>query len=217
MIRRSIVLGLAGAVAAFACPAMAQTAPVPGNSVSCVYDYLSVEDREMALLLVAREIVDRGGFAETSPNVMAVDRLIEDAHQRCLDRFNWSIMRSRMSTDFALTAILGEALFQALESFGRPLSPLGDYYRENRGVLSARRKLDEGDGARLFAHLEANGWEDAQNGELDLALLYLETLIQKDQAARYFAMAGGATRQPTRHPPARARSFRAGKAVRGTP
>lgn len=190
----------------------AASQPQPGNSVRCVYDYMSDEDREIALLLLAREIVDGGRFRKTSPNVQAVDRLIGDAHEKCLSRYNWSVGRSNAATGYALTAILGEALVQALESYDRPLPVLDDFYQANRQLLSGRNDLSRPEQTRLSDHLKRNGWAEASEGELALAGLYVETLMLKDQAAREFNAAGGTSRQPTRRRPAPAR-----KAGRGKP
>lgn len=207
----------------FAAPAFAQTpppvavvqavpAPPPGNTVRCVFEYMSAEDREMALLLMAREIVDGGRFRKTSKNVQSVDRLIEEAHQKCLDRFNWSIGRSDASTGYALTAILSEALSQALDSFGKPMAPIIDYYTVNRAGLVGKSNLSGSQQDRFTGYLKDNGWEGAEAAELVIAKLFLETMLLKDQAQRQFNASGGTGRQPSRHPPARA-----GKAKRGKP
>ena len=204
--------GLAAAATLFAAPVTAQGQPLPGNTVSCVYDYMSAEDREIALLLIAREIVDGGRFGKASQNVQAVDRLIEEAHQKCLARFNWSIARSETATGFALTSILAEALGQAIESSGFPLGPLGDYYRENRLALTSKRDLTSADKQQFYARLKLSGWDKAREAELGLAVLYVETLMLKDRALRQFTAASGTGRQLIRSPKAPAR-----KAGRGKP
>lgn len=89
----------------------------------------------MALLLFAREIANGGRFRKGSPNVQAVDRLIEEAHEKCLARFNWSVARSDAATGYALAAVLVEALSQAIETFGYPIEPLNSYLAENRARL----------------------------------------------------------------------------------
>ena len=214
----AFVAALALAGPAFAqAPAPAPTlqaipAALPGNNVRCVYDYMSAEDREMALLLMAREIVDGGRFRKTSKNVQSVDRLIEEAHQKCLNRFNWSIGRSDAATGFALTAILSEALSQALESFDKPMGPVNDYYTTNRASFAGRNDLTPAEQTRFTAYLKEKGWEGSEASELAIAGLYLETLLLKDQAQRQFNAAGGTGRQPIRRPSARAK-----KAARGKP
>lgn len=209
---------------ALADPASAQVVPaappaaavpaqsLPANRVQCVYDYMSIEDREMALLLLAREIADGGRFRKTSPNVRAVDRLIEEAHEKCLARFNWSVARSDSATGFALAAILAEALGQALEAFGYPLAPLDAYLADNRAKLMAKGALEASDRDALSLYLEEKGWETAAEDELALAGLYLETRLLQDQAERRFGYFSGPSRKPIRQP-----TGRAGKAKRGKP
>lgn len=207
--------GQAGPVpaAAQAKPATAPaTAPLPGNRVQCVYEYMGTEDREMALLLLAREIADGGRFRKTSPNVMAVDRLIEEAHEKCLARFNWSVARSDAATGYALAAILAEALRQALDTFGYPVAPLETYWTDNRNRLAARNILAASDQDQLSAFLRERGWEAAEDDELSLAALYLETRLLQEQAERRFSYYSGPARKPIRKPP-----VRGGKAKRGKP
>jgi hypothetical protein len=213
-------LGIIGALTLWTVPAAAQSDPVPAlpvavplpsNAVNCVYDYMSAEDREMSLLLIAREIVDGGRFSKASKNVQAVDRLIEEAHQKCLARFNWSVARSDNATGFALTSILAEALGQALESFGHPPAPITDFFREDHGTLAGKRDFGKADQSRLKAYLADKGWGEVKEAEFGLARLYLETLMLRDEAERRFAVAGGTGSQPIRRPPPQTRKARRGK------
>ncbi|MBN8502067.1 MAG: hypothetical protein J0M19_13065 [Sphingomonadales bacterium] len=202
----------AGPIAAQAPAATTVAKPLPANSVDCVYGYMSDEDREMSLLLMAREIVDGGRFRKTSRNVQAVDRLIEEAHQKCLTRFKWSATRSGAATGYALTAILGEALDQALQVYGRPMAALNQFYTANRQSLAGRSDLTKPEEEKLAAHLKSNGWEEASAGEISLAGLYVETLMLKDQAAREFDARPRAARKPIPAQPVPAK-----KAARGKP
>lgn len=215
--RAPLVAGI-GIWSLISAPAAAQSAmpapapSVPGNTVSCAYDYMGPEDREMALLLIAREIVDGGKFSKTSPNVMAVDRLIAEAQEKCLDRFNWSIGRTESASGFALTSILTEALSQALASFELPVTPLGDYFAENRLLLSARKSMVLTDRLKLRGYLKERGWDKAREVDFAMAGLYVETLMLKGRAAALFSASGGTGHQVIRRPSSPAR-----KAGRGKP
>lgn len=226
-LQQCLGLALAGLALAAGSPASAQDAitpapaaapvvvpapPLPGNKVQCVYDYMSVEDREMALLLFAREIADGGRFRKTSPNVKAVDRLIEEAHEKCLARFNWSVARSDAAMGYALAEILAEALGQAIETFGYPIGPLDSYLTDNRTRLLGKGAMGTAEQDQLSLHLKENGWEKAAQDELALASLYLETRLLQVQAERRFGYYSGPARKPIRKQPARA-----GKAKRGKP
>lgn len=182
MIWRGIGTGLAGAGLMLAAPVQAQQAV---NTVSCAYDGMGREDREIALLLIAREFAQGGKFDLSSRNVTAVNELIAAAQQTCRKRFGWTARQSDAATNYALTAILGDALDQSLQAGGRSIAPLEQYYRENE---AARRSGKAGPGARLGSYLSANGWDGASEPELSLARLYIEILIGKDLARREFAL-----------------------------
>lgn len=219
---RLFLLAFSGLAALTSGPVFGQTAPAPAvvpaiakplppNSVSCVYDYMSEEDREISLLLIAREIVDGGSFRKTSKNVQGVDRLIEEAHRKCLARYNWSIGRSFSATDYALTAIMGEALDQAVVAVGYPVVPLGDFYRDNLPVFAGKSRLAPADQARLKEHLKAKGWDKATEPQLALAGFYVETMMLKAESQRRFNSFGGVGRQPIRRPPTPASKAKRGK------
>lgn len=189
MIWRGLCLGMAALLLPGAAVAAAQGAALSGNSVACIYDGMTPEDREIALLLISREIGAQGQFSDASPNVRAVNDLIEESHDKCLARYNWSVARSGAANSYALTALLGEALGQALEAAEKPLAPLEDFYRQQRKTLTGRYGLRAADRQRLLVFLRAQGWESADEARFDLAALYVETLLLKDQARRQFTAA----------------------------
>lgn len=199
MKRGHIIRAVAAVLALFAAPAAAQVASLR-NTVSCVHDSLSIEDREIALLLIAREIMDGTGFSQASPHVAAVERLVAEAHDRCLDRFNWSAMRSETASSYAITRLVGEALSQAIESYGLPRDPLEAFYTANRAQLARQPKLTEPDKARLQSYLTGHGWGEAEEGPRVMAALYIETRMLNETAAHLFAMAGGSGRRTRPRP-----------------
>lgn len=208
----ALALALApGAVRAQAVPSVA-AAPLPGNNARCVYDYMSDEDREMALLLFASEAIGGGKFRKTSKNVQIVDRLIEEAHEKCLDRFAWSIGRSEAAKNYALTAILGEGLRQVLMVDGFPVTKVDAYFAANRATLSRKDEIVGADKDRLNSWLIEQGWEADKSEMLTMAALYLETQMLLDKSERFFVYSGGTSRQPIRSRPSPAR-----KAKRGRP
>jgi hypothetical protein len=192
--------------------ALVAAAPLPGNNARCVYDYLSEEDREMALLLFASEAIGGGRFRKSSKNVQIVDRLIEEAHEKCLDRFAWSIGRSEAAKNYALTAILGEGLRQVLLVEAFPVTKVDAYFAANRAALSRKTEIEGADKNRLTSWLIEQGWDADKTDSLNMAALYLETQMLLDRTERFFASSGGTTRQTvkSRQSPAR-------KAKRGRP
>lgn len=192
--------------------AVVATAPLPGNNARCIYDYLSEEDREMALLLFASEAISGGKFRKSSKNVQIVDRLIEEAHEKCLDRFAWSVGRSESAKGYALTAILGEGLRQVLLVDGLPVAKVDAYFANNRAVLSRKTEIEGADKERLTSWLIAQGWDADRADTLNMAALYLETQMLLDRSERFFGYSGGAMRQSVK-----ARQSPARKAKRGRP
>lgn len=185
---RGIGLGAAACFMAWALPALAQGhgPPLPGNSASCIYESMPAEDREMALLLISREFASGGRFGQPSRNLETVNELIEESHQRCLSRFNWSLARSQAASGYALTALLGAALEQSLQSLELDVAPLEAFYRDNRAVLAGRDKLTAAQLQRLATFVTARGWTEPREAELALAGLFVESLMLKDQAQRQF-------------------------------
>lgn len=192
-------------------PAVTAAAPLPGNTARCVYDYMSDEDREMALLLFASEVIGGGKFRKSSKNVQIVDRLIEEAHDKCLDRFAWSIGRSESAKSYALTAILGEGLRQVLVVEGHPADIIGTYFTANRAALSQKDVIEGAEKDRLTKWLVAQGWDAKATDALNMAALYLETQMLLDRTQRFFGSSGGTARQSVKARPSPARKARRGR------
>lgn len=193
-------------------PATVAVAPLPGNTARCIYDYMSEEDREMALLLFASEAIAGGQFNKSSKNVKIVDRLIEEAHDMCLDLFAWSIGRSDSARSYALTAILGEGLRQVLVVDGHPVDKIDAYFAANRSALLDKHEIEGADKDQLTAWLIERGWDAEETAALKMAALYLETQMLLDKTQRLFVYSGGVSRQPVKARPSPAR-----KAKRGRP
>lgn len=192
--------------------AKAAAAPLPGNTARCVYDYLSEEDREMAMLLFASEAIGGGRFRKSSKNVQIVDRLIEEAHEKCLDRFAWSVGRSESAKGYALTAILGEGLRQVLVVEGHTVDKIDAYFAANRLSLLRKTEIEGADKDRLTSWLIEQGWDAEKTAALNMAALYLETQMLLDRTERFFGYSGGVSRQTVKSRPSPAR-----KAKRGRP
>lgn len=82
-----------------------------------------------------------------------------------------------------MTALLGEAIDQSLQASGRTVALLEEFYRSTPGELSRRAEGIE----QLTEYLRTNGWEQAEQQELVLAALYVDTLALKDQARTKFS------------------------------
>jgi hypothetical protein len=165
----------------------------------------------MALLLFASEAIGGGRFRKSSKNVQIVDRLIEEAHEKCLDRFAWSIGRSEAAKNYALTAILGEGLRQVLIVEDFPVAKIDAYFAANRMALSRKNEIEGADKDRLTSWLIEQGWDADKADALNMAALYLETQMLLDKTERFFGSSGGTTRQSVKSRPSPARKAKRGR------
>ena len=208
----------AAAPAEPALPAQVSTAAslVPSNSVHCVYDLMSTEDREMALLLFEREVAAASKFHAGSRNLQVIDRLVAEARIKCARPFAWSSGRSDAAIAYAMNELMSEGVAQALESKGHTTGKIEDYYAQHRSELAGLTRI-EGDRADGFrAYLVDQGWTKGETATLGVAEFYLESLLARDHQALSFAaaaahpIAAGAKAKPGR-PPSRARTAKRGK------
>ena len=111
--------------AAWAQPAIAPTLPaqvsspaslLPSNSVHCIYDLMSTEDREMALLLFEREVASGTKFHGGSRNLKVIDRLVDEARVKCARPYSWSSGRSDAAISYAMNELMSEGVAQALDN-----------------------------------------------------------------------------------------------------
>ena len=199
-----------------AAPAAGQ-APLPSvpalsDTVNCTYDMLTAEDREIALLLF-----ERGVIAATprtvSANLAVIDRLVGEASDKCALAGRWPRVRTAAASTYAVNALMGEGVSQALTSKGRSLAPIANYFAAHRAELSAAGGLSAAAAERFIADLVARGWDQPGAGTLGLAVFYLEALVTAQTTASAFAAAPAhrappnpALRPGPRRPAARART-----------
>ena len=206
--------GLAGP--AFPAPGNAPFASVsavpPRDGVACVYDQLSLEDREIALLLFEREVASSARFQAGSRNLKVIDRLVEEARDKCAAPFGWSRGRSDAAISYAMNELMNSGVAQALEAKGRTTAPIDAYYTEHRAELDGFETIAGPNSDVFRAYLVEQGWLKSEAPLLGIAEFYLEALLVRARQARAFAAAPAhrAAVTPGR-PPSRAKSARRGK------
>lgn len=183
MIRRALCMAVIAVIWPMAAPA---AEPEPVNAVSCIYAGFTPEDREIALLLIAREISQGGKFSAASPNFAAVDALIDDGLAPCSARFHWDKGRAAAARDFTLTALLAEAIDQSLQASGRSVVALEQFYLAHPGANALHAKSSKS----LAEFLRSNGWKEPSEQELVLAGLFVDALALKHQASADFSTVG---------------------------
>lgn len=199
-------------------PAQVSTAAslVPSNAVHCVYDQLSTEDREMALLLFEREVASGAKVHGGSRNLKVIDRLVDEAQVKCAQPFAWSGGRSQAAIAYAMNELMSEGVSQALEAKGHDTAQIEEYYAKHRADLGGVTEVDGAKAEAFKTYLFDQGWPKTETATVGIAKFYLEALLTRDRQAQSFAAAAlhplavSARAKPSR-PPSRAKTARRGK------
>lgn len=186
------------------------TPAMPSNSVRCVYENLSVEDREITMMLIAIDFINRDQYARVAPQNRIVDRLVLEAVPRCAEAYRWSAAASAAAVDYAHAALVQEVVHQALDFDNRKIDPIESYYASNRAALTGRAGLDDLMEEGFATHLRKAGWKEIDRQPRRLARVYLELLIARDQAEQVFAKAA-APQRAVKRPMRRARTASRGR------
>ncbi len=224
------MLGLRGRYCVFglalaASPASAQSAPLPpqvsteaslkvSNTVHCAYDQLSTEDREMALLLLQREVGSERKVHAGSPNLNVIDRLVDEAQVKCAGPFAWSSGRSDAAVAYAMNELLSEGVAQAIEAKGHSATQVESYFAEHRKELAGLSEIKGAESEAFRSYLIAQGWAKSESAVLAIAEYYLDSLLNRESETLRFAAApveSAAARPALKTPPSRARKARRGK------
>ena len=199
-------------------PAQVTTAAslAPSNSVHCVYDQLSTDDREMALLLFEREVMAGVKLHSGSRNLKVIDRLVDEARAKCSQPYAWSSGRTEAAIAYAMNELMSEGVSQALEAKDHGTAQIEDYYAKHRGELAGLTDIDGSRADAFRSYLFDQGWAKGETSTLGIGEFYLESLLTRDHQAQSFAAAAvhplALTSQPKpRRPPSRAKSARRGK------
>lgn len=208
----------AAALADTPLPAQVSTAAslVPSNSVHCVYDLMSTEDREMALLLLEREVASETRLHAGSRNLQVIDRLVDEARVKCAQPFAWSSGRSDAAVAYTMNELMSEGVAQALEAKGHGTGEIEEYYGQHRAELAGLARIEGAKAAAFRTNLFDQGWTKDETATLATAEFYLEALLARDRQALIFAAAAAhpptvAAKPKPGRPPSRATTTRRGK------
>lgn len=186
------------------------TPAMPANSVRCVYENLSTEDREITMMLIALDSINRGKYSRIAPPNRIVDRLVQESLPRCAEAYRWSAAASAAAVDYAHAALVQEVVRQALDLENRKVDPIESYYAGNRALLAGKAELDELMEEGFTDHLRKAGWKEVDRAPRRLARVYLELLIARDRSEQVFAKAA-APQRPAKRPVRRARTASRGR------
>lgn len=185
--------------------AAAMPVPLPANTVRCVFESLTIEDREITLMLIGLDFLAKNEYARVAPANPIVDRLVLEALPACAQVYRWSSAASGAAVSFAHAALVQEVVRQALDFEDRKVAPIETYYAQNRTALAGKSQLDDFLEEGFATHLKAAGWKEADRGARRLARVYLEVLIVRDQNAAAFSRSL-APRPRAKRPARRART-----------
>jgi hypothetical protein len=176
----------------------AADAPPPDN-VTCIGQALSLEDREIALVMFAESTENEPIEAEPaleneaveeppfqSEHMAEVFELLEEAHMRCLDLYPWNSGQSETSRLHAFLNIFGEAIARTLKLEEMDIAIIDTFYEINKKKLANRNRLTAPEKAALAAHLQMASWPMDDKGLLEFATDYAETLMMKEMLRRAF-------------------------------
>jgi hypothetical protein len=194
MTLRPSVRWIAALAAMLPLPVIAQpqpSNPVPANSVRCVEQALSIEDREIALLLMFVRYGDTGDDrANWMRGMVVAERLLSEASDRCRMAHRWTRTRAAIARDYAFHSLTAEAMGQLVEIEGlRQAAPIDAYFNSNRAGLTRSPKRTAEQDRAFVDYLAGQGWDREEESELRLARKYLDALIKLDADRRRFARA----------------------------
>lgn len=198
------------AVQAAPAPAVQAVSPAPANTVRCVFDNLSIEDREITLMLIGLDFISLGRYSRVAPENKIVDRIVLEAVPRCAQAHRWSPEASAAAVDYAHSMLVQEVVRQALDFDERKVDPIESYYTQNRAKLAGKPELDDLMEEGFATHLKSNGYKESDRGQRRLARVYLEVLIARDNTEQRFSRVAAA-RAPVKPPKRRAKTASRGR------
>lgn len=178
----------------------------PPDGAACAYQRLSSEDRELALLMFAREMRANQRVVYTTPTMKVVVRLVEGALGSCRAAYGWTRAQRAAAFSFAMEGLLRDAFGQIIDAQTQGRSRLVEgYFSAHRAELAGIDNLAGKNAERFAAFLEANGWPGSDETARAGAVSYLELLIGIDAHERAFRAARAVRTGPQR-PASRGRS-----------
>lgn len=183
---RLIPLGLAVATA-LACAPAAHAAEI-GNNVRCIFDALTIEEREISLILILQDM-GKGMAGKQSDAIHGeLDKIIGDAEVRCLARYKWLSGEAGNAKEFAVAGLMRESIGQTLRLLKQNPGDIDAWFASNKTRLGTARRLAPADREDLRSKLKAAGWTELGGRDpLGGALIYADLLQGQQRLAANFA------------------------------
>lgn len=169
------------------CPALA-AAPLPlKDSVTCIYDAMTPEQREIVQTLLLQNMESGGSPMGDNPSGKEIEASAKDAMDACVDKYAWSSGKSESAASFAMLSLLSEALGPLLEADGVVLDDIDGYIAVNKSTFRLNRAPSKAMSAGLFADLAKKGWNLGNERTKQGAELYFRLQLGREAARRMFA------------------------------
>lgn len=177
---------LAAAALQLAAP-VAQAAE-PANNVRCIYDALTVEEREISLILILED-TDKSMTSKRSAAIHdELDRIIGDAEGRCVTRFKWLAGQAGNARAFAVSGLMRDTVGQTLRALKQDPAVIDGWFEANKARLGSSGTLATTDREDLRRKLTAAGWTSGGGRDsLGGAMLYADLLLGQQRLAANFA------------------------------
>jgi hypothetical protein len=178
----------ASVLAAFLSMSSGYAEAAPKNDVTCIFDSMSGEDREIAMVMLTAGMKSHADQMQGSNEAKEVEALLDDAHNACLDLYPWTSGQSGNAIEYAMNAIARDSITDVLKLGKYDSAIINGYFDANRKALAKYRSSDavETDAA-LAAFLKEQGWDLEETGLAKLAGIYLAILWQQEKLRGGFA------------------------------
>jgi hypothetical protein len=134
--------------------ANAQTLP---NSVSCVYDALLPEQREIGQYLLIKTAGETNPF-KLIEQPGELKSLLDEGIDRCIGRYPWPMGKTKSSQYYALVMLMRDTLQLQLELDGHPPLMIEAYVETNSNRWKIPRPSTPAEEAAAVAHFRSIGW-----------------------------------------------------------
>jgi hypothetical protein len=160
----------------------------PKNDVTCIYDSMSREDREIALVMLTSGTKAGSEAMEGTDQGNEVEALLNEAHNACLDLYPWTSGESGNAMEYAMLGLMRDSMSDVLKLGKYDSNVINGFYDANRKMLAKYRTAEavEADPA-LAPFLESQGWNLEETGLTKLAGIYLAVIWQQDKLRGGFA------------------------------
>ena len=179
------LFGLNGTDSLAAAPA-ARGTPLP-DAVDCIYLALSPDLRENAVYLTMLAFEIDPESKSRDEVVEEIEALVEEGHDRCLDRYAWISAQSQNSMGYAMLVLLRDVQRQFMTDTGLKYADPDDYLAAHKAELLRSAELTEPQRNGFQSFLEERGW-NTQNEQLMANVAgYLRLITQLERFRRDFS------------------------------